>query len=342
VTKGVSQKCRVIELLQPISKKKYPAITEEEEAISLPLQTLCQAIFDCTLVHMMNTVAPGVWIPLKSELCDKLVRTKVARTVDILKTQYADNSVIFLQEVAAAFVAEASVLADTHIIVTPAKLDGKRDQNSLILLRKDRFQADSVTEVTAQVLGELDVGVQDGDLLAITCTATDGERFLFGSFHGDTQGLQTIPVMGALHAAATEVFSEHTFMYGIDGNAHYEADGGKKLSCADFVEWFKPLGMGSAFGEGVEQGGYTTYNARTYLQSQLNKACKSTEIRATGDVNPKDFILFKKDQYEVVSTAKDNTGDKTFVEDIVFPTLHFPSDHCVTYTTLHATTPASL
>ena len=49
-----------------------------------------------------------------------------------------------------------------------------------------------------------------------------------------------------------------------------------------------------------------------------------------------------QDQYEVVSTAKDNTGDKTFVEDIVFPTLHFPSDHCVTYTTLHATTPASL
>ena len=30
-------------LLQPIRRAKYPALSTEEEAISLPLQTLCQA-----------------------------------------------------------------------------------------------------------------------------------------------------------------------------------------------------------------------------------------------------------------------------------------------------------
>ena len=29
-------------LLQPIKRAKYPALSPEEEAISLPLQTLCQ------------------------------------------------------------------------------------------------------------------------------------------------------------------------------------------------------------------------------------------------------------------------------------------------------------
>jgi hypothetical protein len=35
------------------------------------------------------------------------------------------------------------------------------------------------------------------------------------------------------------------------------------------------------------------------LQPQLNKACKSTEKRECGDVNPKDFIIFAKDAFSV-------------------------------------------
>jgi hypothetical protein len=71
----------------------------------------------------------------------------------------------------------------------------------------------------------------------------------------------------------------------------------------------------------------TTYNARTYLQPQLNKACKKTEKREKGDVNPKDFILFQKSSFKVVKTWKDNTGKGTYIEDMAFPTLDFPSDH---------------
>ena len=53
-----------------------------------------------------------------------------------------------------------------------------------------------------------------------------------------------------------------------------------------------------------------------------------------GDKNPKDFILFPKAGFEVLTAAKDNTGDKKYLEDHVFPSLAFPSDHGVVSVTL--------
>ncbi len=41
-------------MIEPIRHTKYPAITVEEEAISIPLQTLALAIFDCVLVRMLQ------------------------------------------------------------------------------------------------------------------------------------------------------------------------------------------------------------------------------------------------------------------------------------------------
>ncbi len=63
----------VASLLQPIKQSKYPgthslfiyfvprlltlsAITTEEESVSIPLQIVCQALFDAILVHLMNTL----------------------------------------------------------------------------------------------------------------------------------------------------------------------------------------------------------------------------------------------------------------------------------------------
>ena len=45
----------VYETLLPIKRSKYPALSEDEERLSIPLQTLCGAIFDAILVHMLNT-----------------------------------------------------------------------------------------------------------------------------------------------------------------------------------------------------------------------------------------------------------------------------------------------
>ena len=61
----------------------------------------------------------------------------------------------------------------------------------------------------------------------------------------------------------------------------------------------------------------------------MNKACKKSDKRSNGDVNPKDFILFGKDNFSVESTWKDNTGHKKYIEDMAFPTMEFPSDHAI-------------
>jgi len=81
---------------------------------------------------------------------------------------------------------------------------------------------------------------------------------------------------------------------------------------------------------------FSTFNARTYLQPQLNKAVafadRYTDINV--DRNPKDFVLFTKRDFQLVSTNRDNTGGKKYVDDMMFPTLKFPSDHAVTSATL--------
>lgn len=58
--KSEKKTVNIHQLLAPIKKSKYPEITEEEERISIPLQTLCAAIFDAILVHMMNDLS-AVW-----------------------------------------------------------------------------------------------------------------------------------------------------------------------------------------------------------------------------------------------------------------------------------------
>jgi hypothetical protein len=57
--------------------------------------------------------------------------------------RYAACDVVFLQEVAANFVPKlaASPLGLSHHVCSPAKLDAARDQNSVILLSKQRFAA---------------------------------------------------------------------------------------------------------------------------------------------------------------------------------------------------------
>jgi hypothetical protein len=56
-----------------------------------------------------------------------------------------------------------------------------------------------------------------------------------------------------------------------------------------------------------------------------------------GDKNPKDFIIFFDADFKVLQTTKDNTGEKKYIENMVFPTLTFPSDHGITSTVLEET-----
>jgi len=323
-------------MLGHISAAKYPALTAEEEAISVPLQALCLAIFDAILVHIMNQLAPGKWHGLKLSMCEALSTKKGERTLAILESLYADADVIFLQEVAAEWLRlfEGSAMAKSFHVLAPHQLDTKRNQNSVILLAKEPFAVETAAEVTDDVVGELpkdqNVPVAPGDICAYTVSSKKGNPYMLASFHGDTNGLATIPVVKAVAAVAGKL-EKPRVLFGLDANTYEKGQPGKTQDVAEFGKAFVALGLTSCWGDVPDPANYTTFNARTFLQPQLNKAVRMAERKTSSltDRNPKDFILFTKEHFVKEVTIKDNTGAKTYDEEAPFPTLDFPSDHGV-------------
>mmetsp|Transcript_33906 Transcript_33906/g.76675 ORF Transcript_33906/g.76675 Transcript_33906/m.76675 type:complete len:567 (+) Transcript_33906:226-1926(+) len=334
-SKGSVETKPIRNMLSKIKNAKYPAISLEEEAISIPLQAMAGAIFDAILVHMMNALAPTTWQPLREDMCDKLNRKKNDRTIDILETTYQNVDIQFLQEVAGAFIKKASArklgstLFEVHF---PAELDSDRDQNSLILLKRGVWK--QVKEVTSEVAS---VGQSKGDLFVLEAErARDGQKFLLASFHGDTNGLLTLPVVTAVHDFARRPGNAgvRKLLFGMDANTYEVAEPGKNQGVELFAEFYTSRGLNSCYGPTPNPKNYTTFHARTYLQPQLNKAIRFSEKDVKGDKNPKDFIVFDQLDFAVRWTTKDNTGSGSYVEGMVFPTLAFPSDHGITATSL--------
>mmetsp|Transcript_63197 Transcript_63197/g.199644 ORF Transcript_63197/g.199644 Transcript_63197/m.199644 type:complete len:535 (+) Transcript_63197:40-1644(+) len=343
---GGSKRARPCTLLSKIPRAKYPAVTESEEAISVPLQALCCAIFDAILVHMLNTVAPDSWQAVKVALCGALCTNKATLTVKILEEQYAQADVIFLQECAAAFtdaLHRSPVLSARFHVLVPAELDTKRDQNSLILASKSRFDVGGIEEVTAETAKRVkDAGgaaLAVGDLYAAVVRpaagSPDATPCLLASFHGDTDGLLTVPVLDAI-CATREACGEPKpcFIFGLDANAYSKGAVGKKLGAQEFTEACAARGLGECWSGQTAVAPLeccTTFNARTYLQPQLNKAVSrgAAGMDPNTDRNPKDYIVFDTKQLVPAGPPeRDNTGKRgAFDADAPFPTLNFPSDH---------------
>ena len=328
----------VVQLLKPIPRAKYPALSETEERLSVGLQIVYQAVFDAIIIHMLSVVGTDgagndVWQRIRSDIAQALNRDKPSKVAGILRAQYGDADVVFLQEVANGFDAElarAGVL-DAYEAVFPASARA-RDQNSVILLRKGVFV--NAREASVAEFLPADAPLDDGDLLVVRAEDATGRPFMLASFHGDTDGLATPAVVRAVHAAAAAAAAAQAgsgapapvLLFGLDANA-YETPAGKQLAVGEFKSLVAELGMTHCFERASAH--LTTFNARTYLQPQLNKAAGKAELRSKGDVNPKDYVLGYAAQVAFVhdSVVRDNTGRGVYLEDTVFPSLEFPSDH---------------
>ena len=344
--------------LQRIPRAKYPALTAEEEAISLPLQTLYLALFDCVLVHLLDVCAPTTWRPLRRRIVRACMQQKAKRTLALLRTRHCDQDVVCLQEVAASFVALLRAdarLSKQYACIAPAALDAKRDQNSVVLLSRRRFDPATVAECTEHVLKQLSLSdrakVQAGDLVAVTVVERDtGRRYLIASFHGDTNGLATVPVVRALCTTRTRHSPKaHVLVLGLDANSHdcpaTPSTRGKYLRAPDLHRTYTALGLTSCWGGRPKWSAcYTTGTARTCLQPQLNKSVRRRDVHKTGTAGsafqPKDFILVSADAYtaQPATTAKDNTGKGAYREGSLFPTVTFPSDHAILTSTFRPNT----
>lgn len=329
-TKLPNQK-NVFSLLKTIPRSKYPELTEDDERVSLPLQVVAIAVFDSILVHMLEKIGKGSWQELRGEMCAALNSKKNDRVLEILHKTYAESDIICLQEVGSAFAGLAEkTLSDFWTLVPTSSKAISRDQNSVILLRKSTFP-ETLKDVSASVPLS-GAPVEDGDLLVVQGHSKEGIKFVLASFHGDTDGLATIPVVRAVASYATS--QNAVLVFGLDANAYNKAKKGKQLDVRDFNKEFRNLKLTSCFGNDIDPNNFSTFNARTFLQPQLNKAASRSEFMEKGDVNPKDFILTFESHGSFSSTLKDNTGEKKYIEGMVFPTLTFPSDHGVVSTVL--------
>jgi hypothetical protein len=78
-SKGAAQAPQVVcRLVGPILRSKYPALTAEEQAASVPLQLLCLALLDAILFHVVAAVAPETWQPVRRRLSEALIHGKQA------------------------------------------------------------------------------------------------------------------------------------------------------------------------------------------------------------------------------------------------------------------------
>ncbi|KAJ1638551.1 hypothetical protein T492DRAFT_944035 [Pavlovales sp. CCMP2436] len=357
LTLASGKSVRPVELIGPISRAKYPALTVMEAGISKPLSTIALAAFDAILVHVLDTCAGGrhasKWQPLRAQMCAALNSKKDARIAQILGSSlYRDADVIFLQEVAMAFVQtlRSSPMGAEFDVRLASTSDGKRDQNSAILVRKSCFNVSSAVDRTAAfdtILAKAgkDVPVAPGDVIALsvagmpTAPGKPPAKFLLASFHGDTNGLATVAVVKAMsELAGTPALAGHVLLFGLDANT-YEHGSSHKQGVLEFADEYGKLGLSSCWGDRPDPTNHTTFNARTYLQPQLNKAVKLSDLDKpdVGDKNPKDFILFPRGGFAVVRTTKDNTGSGQYLENTVFPTLAFPSDHGLLATVIKPT-----
>ena len=357
-SEGKDERTPVWQLFTKIKRSKYPAITEEEEKISIPLQTLCLALFDAILVHMINSVSSiETWHPIKIQIANALNMHKNENTIRILEHTYSDYDLICLQEVSNMFLSElhdSKTLSANFDLILPPKLN-RRDQNSVLLLQKSRFSEHKPCDLTKVVMEEilLVVGedgkspVGDGDVIAVQVGS-----FMVASFHGDTNGLASIPIVRAVQRVASK--RKLRLVFGLDANTHRE-ESKKKQGVSSFRDMYEDLNLDSRWGS-IKTIPDSTFNGRTFLQAQLNKSVRSEDMRKarrnsryTGsdwlDRNPKDFILFTSEHFKCdykADTKLDNTGDMRFRENDPIPTLEFPSDHSIVSTTLTESASAAM
>ena len=330
----------VCSLIEPIRRSKYPAITPEEEAMGSSLQILCLAILDSIFVHIANLAAQTSWESIRRNLCKALIKEKEQQVCRILERSYGDQDVIFIQEAAAALVQQVSrqtELSAKFFLLVPAKLDSKRDQNSLIFVARGRFEESSSIDVTAHVAETLEGDFVDaGDLFVVSILGLGGLRWLLASFHGDSNGLSSQPVMSALRRAHRTTFKDHILLAGIDANTQSHGHDRYHHGVGQFRALLRTSRMVSVWDGEQDPLLKTTCSARTSLQPQLNKAVPFHRRFSGATVSLKDWILGCEWQVRGITDARrDNTGEGRCVEDMMLPTTDFPSDHMIVSAAFH-------
>ena len=176
----------------------------------------------------------------------------------------------------------------------------KRNQNSIILLNSDIFNLETVKHHTDKVLEYFkvdEIPCENGDLIVIEVKDNSDTTYILASYHGDTEGINTVPILDAVDNFLKD-YPNTKFIMGLDANS---SSNGKGLDVIDFGRYLNDKSFMNCWSELDPLN--NTHNARTYLQPQLNKAV-GIDDKKTKEL--KDYIIFRNVNSE--NTRKDNTG----------------------------------
>ena len=135
-----------------------------------------------------------------------------------------------------------------------------------------------------------------GDLLAVSVFDNSGQGWFLASFHGDSNGLSTQPVLSAIIDLVRSRFGGHTLLLGLDANTHSASPDSYHHSVDDFIAFTHDLGLTSLWGNDPDPEIRTSCSCRTYLQTQTAKATPMSKRSLLKNQNLKDWIMIFKHQ----------------------------------------------
>ena len=334
--------CPVYSLITPVYRRKYSAITDAEQLISVPLQLLCLALLDATLVYVFNTVAFSSWRAVRKHLFAALISNKFAKACSILAESYHNCDVVFLQEVSAKFVQDLRShpsLFERYFIIA-----GNCNHGSLILASRARFDEAGVEDATQRILTGLDGGVAaPGDLAAASVAARDGAgRWLLASFHSDCDQLPSRPLLRALTNVAARHYGDHVLLAGLGANIETGPGAAPHQTAEGFAAFLRGEGLVSCWGSAPDPAAWTACSARTYVQPRPDLAAPTCE-RLDSDISGGllDWIVARRATPAECSASRDNTGRRRFVDGAVLPSAEFPSHHAIVSAGFRISSPPS-
>ncbi|KAL1511136.1 hypothetical protein AB1Y20_005955 [Prymnesium parvum] len=335
-TRGAAAKRTVapLERLQVLQSNKYPSIKLREEVASRALQALTLAIFDSTLLYLLQALfSTEEWREPRQQACRTLIEARDTKANNILSSSYSNAEVLLLQEISMEAVASLrhSTIRTTHTIVIPGSLQPLQVQTVAVLMKKTVFEASSVVEHTSAVLNSLPANVflDKGDLLVLSVTDVYGQPYLIVSFRGEDNGREVIALLDALHALLVTM-PKHRLILGLDADTRAIASK-KRLSVEDLASNLVSRGYTSCWGDNPDPASHTMYNTRTYLQPKLHRVSRASSLTTVEayERDVRDYIVFSKSGFSLISSTKDNTGAQHFFNRVKFPSSRFPSDHAI-------------
>jgi hypothetical protein len=281
----------------------------------IPLQLLFLAIYDAALLHACFQTMPETWHKAHAQAVTS-IRSKDHKLIKVVQDLMECTDILGLQECSARHRAAFTRALPPHFeVVDSAASDQKRDQNSIIIFNKKRFEmCVDVTDKVEECLTP-DVQLEGGDLLCLVLrNCTTNQLHFVVSFHDSVR--TAAAVARAVYQLRIDTESDANIILAMDANTTTKAYAPFVNSLTHDCGFVSSWAGNSQFHQGTA-GHCTTNNVRSALQPQGHKAFER-------NCHPKDLVMIERATMKVEDAVTEQNDDLAHAH---WPNDLWPSDH---------------